>query len=64
MNKCEEAGFQHLWKETPHLTLEYRPDGLYDKHRKCANCGKEQVMQQKPSEWNDVNVATGEGGNK
>ena len=44
MNKCEESGFEHCWKEMPHTTMEYRPDGLYPRHRKCENCGKKQIM--------------------
>ena len=52
MNKCEKAGFEHCWQEKPHTTMEYRPDGLYPKHRKCKNCDKEQTMSFR---WEDVN---------
>lgn len=52
MNKCKKVGFQHLWREMPHVTLEFRTDGLYEKHRECVNCGKKQIMELK---WKDDN---------
>jgi hypothetical protein len=29
----------HNWEMIPHVTLEYRPDGEYPRHRKCRTCG-------------------------
>ncbi len=39
----------HKWERTPHLTLEYRPDGNYPAHRKCTLCGKTETRE--PEEW-------------
>lgn len=40
---------RHIWERTPHVTLEYRPDGNYPEHRKCAVCGK--IETKEPGEW-------------
>ena len=44
---CAVVG--HKWESTPHVTLEYRPDGDYPAHRKCALCGK--VETKEPGAW-------------
>ena len=44
---CAVVG--HHWKSIPHVTLEYRPDGGYPEHRKCALCGK--VETKEPGAW-------------
>lgn len=44
---CRVVG--HIWQEMPHVTLEYRPDGDYPRHRKCALCGKEETKE--PGTW-------------
>ena len=44
---CAVVG--HKWESTPHVTLEYRPDGDYPAHRKCALCGKVETKQ--PGAW-------------
>jgi hypothetical protein len=44
---CAVVG--HRWESSPHVTLEYRPDGSYPQHRKCDLCGKVQTKQ--PGEW-------------
>ena len=44
---CAVVG--HHWKSIPHVTLEYRPDGEYPEHRKCALCGK--VETKEPVAW-------------
>lgn len=45
---CKAIG--HRWEQVPHMTLEYRPDGNYPKHRKCSICGKEETFEVK-GEW-------------
>jgi hypothetical protein len=44
---CAVVG--HQWESTPHVTLEYRPDGDYPEHRVCALCGKTQTKN--PVAW-------------
>ena len=44
---CAVVG--HKWESSPHVTLEYRPDGEYPEHRKCALCGK--VETKEPGAW-------------
>jgi len=44
---CAVVG--HKWERTPHVTLEYRPDGNYPAHRKCALCGKAETLE--PGAW-------------
>ncbi|MFA6271416.1 MAG: hypothetical protein WC657_09520 [Candidatus Paceibacterota bacterium] len=44
---CAAVG--HKWGSIPHVTLEYRPDGDYPAHRKCALCGK--VETKEPGAW-------------
>jgi hypothetical protein len=44
---CTVVG--HKWRSIPHATLEYRPDGCYPEHRKCALCGK--VETKEPGAW-------------
>lgn len=44
---CRAIG--HVWEPTPHVTLEYRPDGNYPVHRKCRLCGK--VETKEPGAW-------------
>lgn len=44
---CAVVG--HQWESMPHVTLEYRPDGDYLAHRKCALCGKVETME--PGVW-------------
>jgi len=50
-NVCAVVG--HQWTRIPHVTLEYRPDGNYPLHRKCAICGLEQTqtVTQTVGEW-------------
>ena len=43
------AVVSHKWRSIPHATLEYRPDGGYPEHRKCALCGK--VETKEPGAW-------------
>ena len=43
------AVFGHKWEIMPHVTLEYRPDGNYPAHRKCALCSK--VETKEPGAW-------------
>lgn len=45
---CRAIG-HHIWQSTPHVTLEYRPDGNYPEHRKCVLCGKEETKE--PGAW-------------
>ena len=44
---CAVVG--HKWESSPHVTLEYRPDGDYPAHRKCALCGKTETKE--PGAW-------------
>jgi hypothetical protein len=44
---CAVVG--HKWESIPHVTLEYRPDGNYPAHRKCALCGKAETLE--PGSW-------------
>ena len=44
---CAVVG--HKWESSSHVTLEYRPDGCYPEHRKCALCGK--VETKEPGAW-------------
>lgn len=44
---CAVVG--HKWESIPHVMLEYRPDGDYPQHRKCALCGK--VETKEPGAW-------------
>jgi len=44
---CAVVG--HKWERIPHVTLEYRPDGDYPAHRKCALCGKTETKE--PGAW-------------
>jgi len=44
---CAVVG--HKWDNIPHVTLEYRPDGDYPAHRKCALCGKTETKE--PGAW-------------
>jgi len=39
----------HVWEGTPHVTLEYRPDGNYPQHRTCRLCGKTETLE--PGRW-------------
>ncbi len=55
-NKCERAGFEHLWEDTTpnfvYATLPQYPP----KERKCRNCGKQQVekiLQQEIRQWEE-----------
>jgi hypothetical protein len=44
---CAVVG--HKWEGMPYVTLEYRPDGDYPAHRKCALCSKVETME--PGAW-------------
>jgi hypothetical protein len=44
---CAVVG--HKWESIPHVTLEYRPDGDYPAHRKCALCAK--IETKEPGTW-------------
>jgi len=39
----------HKWESIPHVTSEYRQDGDYPAHRKCALCGKTETKE--PGVW-------------
>ena len=46
---CAVVG--HKWDSVPHVTLEYRSDGNYPEHRKCATCGKSETKEYQPAVW-------------
>ena len=44
--KCEEIGFEHLWKEfSPPYPKEPDQYDFPPMGRKCINCGKEQIVK-------------------
>lgn len=56
--KCEDIGFQHLWKDvTPREVYATNPPSYPPPQRECENCGRHQTLktiQQRIQEWRDL----------